>query len=86
MKSFLIWLLATFIGAALGFGISWLTGINLYLSLGIGIILGSSAGVTANMDRVREIGYGLKIDTPIPDPLKTEEKVKSSVKTNQKAN
>lgn len=86
MKSFLIWLLATFIGTAIGFGISWLTGINLYLSLWIGIILGSSAGVTANIHRVREIEYGLKIDSPISDPLKTEEKVKSSAKTNQKGN
>lgn len=55
MKSFFTWFIATLIGAAVGFGISWLTGLNIYLGIGIGIILGSSAGVTANIHRGEQV-------------------------------
>jgi len=55
MKSFFTWFIATLIGAAVGFGISWLTGLNIYLCIGIGIILGSSAGVTANIHRGEQV-------------------------------
>lgn len=55
MKSFVFWFLATLIGAGIGYGISWLIGINPYLSIGIGLILGSSAGVTANIHRGEQV-------------------------------
>jgi hypothetical protein len=87
MKSFFIWLLAILFGAALGFGLNWLTGMNLYLCIGIGIILGNSAGITANIHRSREpieFDSTLEIEASDADSLIPGEQVKSSVKTNQK--
>lgn len=54
MKSFFIWLIAVIIGGMSGFGVSYLLGLNLYLTVGVGIILGSSAGVTINIHRERD--------------------------------
>lgn len=54
MKSFFIWFIALIVGALLGFGASYLIGLNVYLSVGVGIILGSSAGVTINVHREKE--------------------------------
>ncbi|MDZ7805672.1 MAG: hypothetical protein U5K71_00985 [Gracilimonas sp.] len=90
MKSFFIWLLATLLGAALGFGLSWLIGMNLYLYVGVGIILGNSAGITANIYRGREsteFDSDPEIESTAYDSETSVEKQKasSSSKTNQKA-
>jgi hypothetical protein len=54
MKSFLLWLLATILGAGIGYGVGWLTGINLYLCIGIGVIIGSSIGITSYIHREQQ--------------------------------
>jgi hypothetical protein len=80
MKSLLIWLLSTLIGAAIGYGISWLTGINLYLCTGVGIIIGNSAGVTANIHRGKEtiaFDSDLNIKSKDSDLVPTENEIKS---------
>lgn len=57
MKSFLIWIFCLIIGAAAGFGISLLFDMNLYLLLGIGLIAGSSMGITWNIHRERNVEF-----------------------------
>ena len=54
MKSFFTWLVAIIIGAIFGYLVNVLTGYNLYLSIGIGIILGSTIGITINIHRKKQ--------------------------------
>ncbi len=63
MKSFLIWLLVTVTGAGIGYGISWLTGLNPYLCIGVGMVIGSSIGVTANIHRDQQAMPGREEDS-----------------------
>lgn len=63
MKSFLIWLLVTVTGAGIGYGISWLTGLNPYLCMGVGVVIGSSIGVTANIHRDQQPMPGREDDS-----------------------
>ncbi|MDR9419912.1 hypothetical protein [Gracilimonas sp.] len=87
MKSLFVWVLATLIGIALGFGLSWLTGFNIYLSTGIGAILGSSAGVTANIHRERITTTSapeLEDNEMEAEPDLATEETKHSSNTNQK--
>jgi hypothetical protein len=81
MKSFFTWFIATLIGAAVGFGISWLTGLNIYLGIGIGIILGSSAGVTANIHRGEQV-LQFKPDEQVKESEMESESSLSDAKTN----
>ena len=80
MKSFFIWLIAVIIGGISGFGISYLIGFNVYLTVGLGIILGSTVGVTINIHRDG--------DDELPDkelPHGKDPREKRSKKINQKA-
>ncbi|MFD2533078.1 hypothetical protein [Gracilimonas halophila] len=80
MKSFFIWLIAVIIGGMSGFGVSYLIGYNMYLAVGLGIIFGSTTGVTINIHRDRDI--------QLPDNELSNEKDpggKSSGKVSQKA-
>lgn len=54
MKSFFIWLIAVIIGGASGYGSSFLIDLNMYIAVGLGIILGSTAGITINIHRDRD--------------------------------
>lgn len=54
MKGFFIWLIAVIIGGASGYGSSFLIDLNMYLAVGLGIILGSTAGITINIHRDRD--------------------------------
>lgn len=63
MKSLLIWLFATLIGGGVGFVISSLTGLNFYLCVVSGFIIGSSIGVTANIYRGNESIYSDSVVT-----------------------
>lgn len=88
MKSFLIWLIATFFGTALGYGLNWLTGLNIYLCLGIGAVIGSSAGITVNIHREREVNESepeIKTEKSDAEPNQPEENGISSDNANQKA-
>lgn len=51
MNRFLIWILGILVGAFLGYGVGFVTGLNLYLCMGTGVIFGSSIGITINMQR-----------------------------------
>lgn len=62
-----------------GFGVSYLIGFNMYLAVGLGIIFGSTTGVTINIHRDRDI--------QLPDTELSDEKDlggKSSGKVSQK--
>lgn len=80
MKSFFIWLIAIIIGGLSGFGVSYLTGLSIYLTVGVGIILGSSAGVTINVHRERDD------ELPIEElSQESNSEARKSEKINQKA-
>lgn len=55
MKSFIIWLLGTLFGAAVGYGISILADMNELLFISIGVILGSTSAITYNIHREKDI-------------------------------
>ncbi len=51
MKSFIIWMVGTLLGAAVGYGISILLEMNVLLLISIGVILGSTSAITFNIHR-----------------------------------
>ena len=53
MKSTLIWIICVSLGAAAGYALSMVFAYNLYLLLLLGVIIGSSAGITWNIHRDR---------------------------------
>ena len=55
MKSFLTWITAAAIGGCIGYGISFLVEIGLALPIGIGVLIGSSAGITINIHRDNDL-------------------------------
>jgi|AntRauTorcE11897_2_1112592.scaffolds.fasta_scaffold01246_5 hypothetical protein len=81
MKSFFTWFVAVIVGGGLGFALSYFIDFNIYLAIGVGIIIGSSLGVTINIYREPED------DIPKPDELTETEKSEPnrSGKINQKA-
>lgn len=87
MKSVLIWLLVTALGAGIGYGLSWLTGLNLYICIGIGAIIGSSIGVTANIHRDQQ---GLisdhEMDSSFDDDFITPTESDNTSKNNSRVN
>lgn len=87
MKSLLIWLAGILTGAALGYGLSFVVGLNVFLAVGVGVILGSSLGVTINIHRGRETDFPeQEIEVP-EESGETEEKEpgQTSSKISQKA-
>lgn len=74
MKSFIIWLTAVIVGIATGFGISYMAEINLYVCLAVGVIVGSSVGITINIHREAED------DLPNEDESDPEERTEISQK------
>ncbi|HET8864903.1 MAG TPA: hypothetical protein VFM80_04330 [Gracilimonas sp.] len=54
MKSTIIWLSAIVIGGLLGYGAIYFIDFNMYLAVGIGVLIGSSLGITINIHRERE--------------------------------
>lgn len=86
MKSFVYWLIATLFGFTLGYGLSWVTGLSIYLSLGIGVIIGSSVGVTFNIHRERDSKiYKQEIEEESNAELEdVETRAETSDETNQK--
>lgn len=81
MKSVLIWLSAVVIGGGIGYGIGVFNDLNIYLTVGLGIIVGSSIGVTINIHRERDFDF---FEDEI-NILETEEKNPLQEKINQKA-
>ncbi|MDR9415366.1 MAG: hypothetical protein RI564_03705 [Gracilimonas sp.] len=53
MKSFLIWVISVLAGACTGYILSLVLEVNIFLLIGIGVIMGSSAGITCNIHRER---------------------------------
>lgn len=51
MKSFLTWIAGIAIGGFAGYGISFIFEADLFLLVGIGILIGSSVGITINIHR-----------------------------------
>ncbi|MEX0610229.1 MAG: hypothetical protein WD016_08950 [Balneolaceae bacterium] len=54
MKSCLTWFIGIIVGAAIGYGISSLIQINMYVAIVAGAILGSSFAITLNLKRSDE--------------------------------
>lgn len=54
MKSILIWLIALIIGGLAGYIVGYSFGLNAFLWAGLGVIIGSSAGITINVHRMRD--------------------------------
>lgn len=81
MKSVLIWLSAVVIGGGIGYGIGILSELNIYLTVGLGIIVGSSIGVTINIHRERDFDF---FEDEI-NILETEERNPPEERINQKA-
>jgi|AntRauTorckE6833_2_1112554.scaffolds.fasta_scaffold06705_3 hypothetical protein len=54
MKSIMIWLFAFILGGTTGYMIGYYFGLNVYLWAGLGVIIGSSAGITLNIHRSRD--------------------------------
>ena len=51
MKSFLTWIIAVAIGGGIGYGLSFLFGVSLYLLIGAGVLIGNALGITINIHR-----------------------------------
>lgn len=79
MKSLFIWLLAVIVGGVSGFGVSYLFGISIYLSIFGGIILGSSVGFTINIHRDGEEAFPAD-KTPQRQEINAQENEKISQK------
>lgn len=63
MRSVLIWLISTIMGALAGYGLSFLlTEINMFIQVAGGVIIGSSVAITINIHRERAIS------SPNPEP------------------
>ena len=54
MKSILIWLIAFMLGGSAGYIVGYTFELNVLLWTGLGVIIGSSAGITINVHRPRE--------------------------------
>lgn len=81
MKSIFIWLFAIVIGGSVGYGVGFLSELNMYLTIGLGIIVGSSIGVTINIHREREFDF---FEDEM-DIVKSEERKPTKKRINQKA-
>ncbi len=57
MKSFIIWMVGTLLGAAVGYGLSFLLKMNVPLLILAGIILGNTIAITFNIHREKEFGF-----------------------------
>lgn len=55
MKSFLTWITAVAISGCIGYGASFLMEIGLALPIGIGVLIGSSVGITINIHRDEDL-------------------------------
>ncbi|MFN1834565.1 hypothetical protein AB2B38_004830 [Balneola sp. MJW-20] len=62
MKRFFRWLFYTLAGAAIGYSASFLIDMNEYLLMGIGIIFGSSIGITINIQESKDESFYRAID------------------------
>lgn len=67
MKSFIIWIVGTLLGAGTGYALSFLLDVNIFLLIFFGVILGSSVAITFNIHREKE-------EAPeLPEPVEFEE-------------
>ena len=60
MKSFIFWISGTIAGALIGYGIAMIFDFNLFISVGCGLIFGSTTAITLNILRDKEVDYGEK--------------------------
>lgn len=75
MKSTIIWLSAIVIGGLLGYGAIYFIDFNMYLAVGIGVLIGSSLGITINIHREREYDLSDEEDGIIAEEPKKPKKV-----------
>ena len=54
MKSFFTWIAAMIMGGALGYGATHVFDASIYLLIGVGVLIGSSIGITLNIHREEE--------------------------------
>ena len=66
MKNFLTWFTAVVIGGCLGYGIGFFIEVSAPLMIGIGVLIGSSVGITINIHRDDEL------DIPPDEDLQEE--------------
>lgn len=78
VKSFFIWIGSVVLGAAIGYGLSYLVTMNLYLLIALGVIIGSSIGVTWNIHREKEHDFeDIEMDEIIePSDTPSQSKIK----------
>lgn len=55
MKSFLTWITAVVIGGSVGYGVSFFLDAGIALPIAVGVLIGSSAGITINIHRDDEL-------------------------------
>ncbi len=64
MKSFLTWITAVVIGASLGYGTSFFLEVGVALPIAVGVLIGSSVGITMNIHR--DDDYDIPPDEDLP--------------------
>lgn len=62
MKRFFRWIFYVLAGAALGYIAGLFIGLNVYLLMGLGILLGSSAAITVNIQESKDESLYRAID------------------------
>ncbi|MCP9290449.1 hypothetical protein [Gracilimonas sediminicola] len=73
MKSFLTWITAVAIGGLIGYGASFLMEVGLALPIGIGVLIGSSVGITINIHRDDDLDIPPEVESAANTNSETKE-------------